>query len=246
MDKVRIYIVEDEGVTRITLEDCLENLGYEVAGWSATAEQAWIELTELQVDLVMLDIQLQGEKNGIWLAQQLRKVGKVPYIFLTAFGDAATVQEAVKTQPHGYLVKPFKPDDIFTSIAVALENFSLNKAAVDSKTKAQNNDYRIRDAIYVRDEYLFIKLHVNEIRYIKSDRNYLEIHLEEKRLVVRKSLKSLLELLPENLFFQVHKSYVVHIGYIDSFTASRLHVKGQEIPIGDAYKEDFAKRFTRL
>ena len=248
-DSVRIYIVEDEGVTRVTLEDCLEEMGYEVVGWADNAEKAWNELQKMEVDIAFFDINLAGEKNGIWLAEQLNASElKMPFIFLTAYGDEATVKDAVKTKPNGYLVKPFQSVDIFTSIAVAMENFTRDAPGVATLQGEgdHENGVRINDSIFIRDDYMFTKLRIAEILYVKSASNYLEIHLEGKRHLIRKSLKDFLEMLPNDQFVQIHRSYLVNKEAIDSFGAGFVQIKGTEIPIGASYRDEFQGMFRTV
>ncbi|MGB0391187.1 MAG: response regulator, partial [Salibacteraceae bacterium] len=126
--KVKIYIVEDEYITQAVLKNNVEEIGYTVVGMADNAEDAWEDLQNLDVDLALLDINLAGEKDGIWLAKQIRESIGIPFIFLTAYGDKATINTAVKTQPNGYLLKPFNEVDIYTAIEVALNNFNHAQA----------------------------------------------------------------------------------------------------------------------
>jgi len=104
---VRILIVEDEFVTLDLLRDYLEESGYEVSGDAMSADEAIKILEKGETDFAMLDINIKGDKNGIWVAEQIQKKYKIPFIFLTAFSDSATVKTAAGTHPYGYLVKPF-------------------------------------------------------------------------------------------------------------------------------------------
>ena len=121
---VRILIVEDEFITATDIKDNLEQMGYHITGLARDAAEACSILDQEETDLAILDINIQGDKDGIWIAKRINEHYKIPFIFLTSFGDERTVSSAIETKPYGYLVKPFERVDIYTSIEVALKNYS--------------------------------------------------------------------------------------------------------------------------
>ena len=129
MEKVNILIVEDEALIAESLSETLEDLGYEISGMAMRAKEALDIIAKEQPDIAILDINLKGKEDGIWLAEEIRKNYDFPYIFLTSYGNRSTVERAVKTKPNGYLIKPFKKADIFSAIEVALTNYANNTTA---------------------------------------------------------------------------------------------------------------------
>ena len=126
----RVLIVEDEAIIAMDLAQRLENYGYTVTGIAASSDQA-IELFDAtSPDLVMMDIVIRGALDGVETAARLRERRDVPVIYLTAFSDDETLRRARATAPQGYLLKPFRPDDIRASIEVALV-----KHAMDSRLR---------------------------------------------------------------------------------------------------------------
>lgn len=120
MQKKKIQIVEDEGIVVMHIEENLKSLGYDVSGIASSGEKA-IELAEnTHPDLVLMDIVLKGEMDGIEAADQIRKNFDIPVIFLTAFGDENTLQRAKATEPFAYLLKPFKEKELHIAIEIAL------------------------------------------------------------------------------------------------------------------------------
>src|SRR5262245_54411543 len=101
-----VLVVEDEPITAADLEQKLLDMGHEVT-WFDTGEEAVHRARDLAPDLVLMDIRLRGDLNGIETARQLREQREVPIVFLTAFADQSTVDRACATQPYGYLLKPF-------------------------------------------------------------------------------------------------------------------------------------------
>ena len=117
----KILIVEDEFIPAYDLSDNLEHLGYQVTGIVDTGESAIEEVTQNPPDLILMDIKLRGEMNGIQAATQIREQDyDIPVVYLTAFSDDATLKQAAMTAPYGYLTKPVKPEDIRATIAIAL------------------------------------------------------------------------------------------------------------------------------
>lgn len=116
----RILIVEDEAIIAMDLAQRLEDYGYVVTGIAASSEQAIAEFATDAPDLVMMDVVIRGSLDGIQTAAWMRAHRDVPVIYLTAFGDDATRRRAGETAPYGYLLKPFRAEDIRAAIEVAL------------------------------------------------------------------------------------------------------------------------------
>lgn len=125
---LNILIVEDEWVIALSIKRHLTRLGYKVAGTANSAEKALELVATTQPDLVLMDIYLQGEKDGIEAAEVIRQQFNLPIVFLTAHADEATLTEAIATRPYGYVVKPFEEQDLSIAIQVALANHCADQA----------------------------------------------------------------------------------------------------------------------
>lgn len=246
-DSIRILLVEDEFITLEALSSILTEMNYSISGDSMDANEALKILEKDETDLVILDINIKGDKDGVWLAKQIKEKYNIPFIFLTAYGDQSTVQRAFECEPYGYLVKPFNKIDIFTAIEVALKNFAKqNSRSKKARDITQDTDSHIviRDGIFIRDDFMFVKLKIEDILFIKSDKNYLEVNLPGKRHLVRGKLNEFIENLSSENFIQVHRLYVINIEAIDSFGSEFLIVDGNEIPLGSGYKDELQKHIT--
>ncbi|MCI0542047.1 MAG: sigma-54 dependent transcriptional regulator [Verrucomicrobiales bacterium] len=120
MAKARILIVEDEVIVREDLRDLLEGLDYEVVAVAAAGHEAITTSNELRPDLVLMDIKLKGDLDGIEAARSIRAQSALPVVFLTAFADEGTIERAKAACPYGYLTKPFDDRAIRATIEVAL------------------------------------------------------------------------------------------------------------------------------
>jgi DNA-binding NtrC family response regulator len=120
MSKSRILIVDDELIVREDLRDVLEGLGYEVAGTAIAGREAVAKALNLRPDLVLMDVKLKDDMDGIEAARSIRERFAVPIVFLTAFADEDTIARATAARPYGYLTKPFNDRAIRATIEVAL------------------------------------------------------------------------------------------------------------------------------
>jgi CheY-like chemotaxis protein len=119
-EQAKILIVEDEGIVALDLKNRSRRLGYTVVAVVASGEEAILKTAETQPDLILLDIRLRGEMDGIQTAQAIRDRCDVPVIYLTAMADKDTLQRAEASQPSGLIMKPFADDELRTTIEAAL------------------------------------------------------------------------------------------------------------------------------
>jgi PAS domain S-box-containing protein len=147
----RILIVEDESVAAWYLQEALESVGHQVVGTAASGEEAIPLAAETQPQLVLMDIRLQGEMDGIATANQIYSRFNLPIVYLTAHADDATLSRAIATNPYGYLVKPFQEREVHTTIEIALRRYELEKRTENTKNWFANALNSIGDATIVTD-----------------------------------------------------------------------------------------------
>ncbi|MGL5509912.1 MAG: response regulator, partial [Microcoleaceae cyanobacterium] len=116
MSKIKILIVEDELIAANNIAKNLEKQGYEVVGIVNSGEKAIAKVADTFPNLILMDIQLRGKLNGIETAEIVKDKFQIPIVFITAYADGPTIQKAKLVKPHGYLVKPFKPQDLGVTI----------------------------------------------------------------------------------------------------------------------------------
>lgn len=120
MKPCRILVVEDEAIVAMDIRDRLAALGYESAGRAVSGEQALSIVRDKRPDLVLMDIRLRGEMDGVETASEIRRSYHIPVIFLTAYSEDATLERAKLTEPFGYLLKPFDDRELKSAIEIAL------------------------------------------------------------------------------------------------------------------------------
>ena len=145
-------IIEDETLLAMDLENRVESLGYDVKAVRHNSEKALAYLEIHTPDLILCDINIDGDKDGIDIAQHVRNNLRIPLIFVTALSDRDTLERAKKTLPYGYIVKPFTDADVLSAIEIALykhslefENLSLTIDRINSiaERPITNREYEI-------------------------------------------------------------------------------------------------------
>jgi len=147
----KILIVEDEGIIAMDIRRQLEDFGYEVVATAFSGGQAITLADEHNPDLVLMDIVLKGDMDGISAAQAISETLRIPVIFLTAYSDPATLHRAQATGAYGYLIKPFRPDELHASIEVALYKHQLEQKLKDSEQWFAKTLHCISDAVIATD-----------------------------------------------------------------------------------------------
>ena len=120
MQPKKILIVEDEGVVALSLQAVLNKMGYMVVGIAITGNEAIRMATDLHPDVILMDIHIKGDKDGIQTTEKINEISDVQVIYLTAYADDETVNRALKTRSHSYLVKPYNPRELYSNIEFAI------------------------------------------------------------------------------------------------------------------------------
>jgi CheY-like chemotaxis protein len=124
----RVMIVEDEAVVALHLRQELTKLGYCVAGVATAGEQALRMIDDVFPDIILMDIHIQGDLDGIGTASRIPRYLHIPVVFLTAYSEDTTLKRAADTHPYGYLIKPFLDRELHATIKMALERSRADEA----------------------------------------------------------------------------------------------------------------------
>jgi CheY-like chemotaxis protein len=138
----RILVVEDEGIVALDIRNRLTSLGYDVSSVAVSGEEAVCKAAEMRPDLVLMDIQLRGEIDGVETAEQIQSRYNIPVIYITACADEAMFQRAKVTEPFGYLLKPFDERELRTAVEIA-----LYRHQVEERLQQHNRELATLNAI---------------------------------------------------------------------------------------------------
>lgn len=238
---MNILIVEDEMVVAADLESMLATYGFTESIIATNYTEAVAILESTPVYIALLDINLGGYKTGIDVAKYINSKMSMPIIFLTAYEDIATVNAALATAPHAYLQKPFGSASLYAALQLALNNFKK----AQHTDSAQEDDLIIRDAFFVKEKNGYTRVALQDIRYIRSDGNYMELHTDKRKYLIRIPQKVLLEQLPAT-FIKTNKSYIVNSAAITAVGESDISLGDLSIPLSPAYRNELLDKLKAL
>lgn len=251
MSKPNILVVEDESIVSKDIQHSLKKLGYNVVGAAATGEKA-LELVRLErPDIVLMDIMLKGEMNGIETAEIIRTELAIPVIFLTAYADESTLAKAKVTEPYGYIIKPFKEIDLHTSIEMAIYKHAKEQEIIrerDLLFSIIENKEVSADFIFVKSNSRLVKLKTEDIYYIEALKDYVVIHTADTRYTIHSTMKDIESKMGTTDFVRVHRSFIVRLDKIASIEFPNLTLENDKkiIPIGGSYRDDLNNRIRMV
>ena len=224
----KILIVEDEIELANNISEILLELDYKVAAVVDNAESALAFLEDGEADLVLMDILIYGELDGIDLAYKIREKYNLPIVFSTAYSGTEYLDRISSEIHEGYLLKPFTLDSLKTAVFFGLKRHG-EKSKEGSKPKG---------SLKIMDKGYLVPVPFSEIVYLKADGLYTRVFTKAKSYLVRDILKNFEEKLNTTQFIRVHKSYLVNIGFVASFNAKKINLGDTNIPIRRGlYKE---------
>ncbi|MEM7373319.1 MAG: response regulator [Bacteroidota bacterium] len=257
MDAVKILVVEDEMIVAADIADALQRCGYEVTGIFPKGERAFESISSEIPDLVLLDINLRGNWDGITTAENIQNHYNIPIIFLTANSDKQTFDRAKQTHPQAFLVKPFDPGDLERAVELAVSNMeasvqgnaqvSAPMQVPDLQQSASPQSYFLKDRIFIRVKDVMKKIPLDDILYAEAESNYSRIHTHSQSFLLSITLKSLSEKLAHaEEFIRVHRSYLINLQKLEEVGTVYLRVDKQQIPISKAYRPALIERIQYM
>lgn len=224
MSKLKCIIVEDEPLAAKVLSDYISQVPFlELNGTFKDAILATDFLRENSVDLIFLDIHLPKLKGMAFLKTLIHPPA---VIITTAYHQYAV--EGFELNVTDYLLKPFE----FERFLVA-----VNKVKAAQTEKQRSNESEIKDHLFLNVQKKKVKILFSEIVYIESQREYIKIVTTKREYISKMSTHEIESLLPSNLFKRIHRSFIVSVSKIESYTAEAVELNGVSIPIGRGYRD---------
>lgn len=229
-----VLIVEDDPQIAESLSDMLEIIDHKVVGIAASYDEAMDKLAEGEAEIALLDIQLQGEKSGIDIAEKIKNDMNIPFIFTTAYADKETIKKASEHGPYGYIVKPYGMKDINAGIEIAIQNhksFEQSKEGSDEDTGVFNSE-----SLFIKANSRIVRIEIKDILFVEAKGDYAVFKTKEKGYIVHTTIKNVEQKLDPSLFVKVHRSYIVNINKIVDIEENNLLIDQQVIPVSRGQK----------
>lgn len=249
-ERIHILIVEDEGILAMELSDSLEADGYFVVGIANNGLKALDLFRRQRVDLLLCDITIKGDWDGIETVRQLTLERPIPVIYLTALTDRETLERAKQTYPAAYVNKPYQLPMLRTAIELAIHNFTQRivpvpaAAPVERGARERETILQINDHLFIKQNYQFVKINAADLLYLEADNVYTTLVTANRKYVLRLTLSGILERMNLPGLVRIHRSYAVNIHKVESFNDAELSIGAQLLPLSRSYKEDFLQRFN--
>lgn len=248
---VKILIVEDEMVIAANISLQLTSLGYEITGILPRGEEALGHIQIDRPDIVLMDIRLKGELDGVETAKVIQQEFDIPIIYLTANADDAHFNRAKETSPFGFISKPFKKLDLQRTIELVVAHISSeknsdNEIRSEKETLEETAPFILNDRIFIRNHEKMLKIDIKDILYIEADRNYCHIFLHGKEYLLVMTLKDIDVKLPQNHFLRIHRSYIINLSQIDEIAGTHVVIAKKAIPMSKDMRSELLKRLRTI
>ena len=247
MDNINVLIVEDTPAESDALVKVLDENNYNIVGVAATYNEALTLFYNNAIDIVVIDVFLDGKPDGITFAETINIIpnGLKPFVFLTSSKDRQIFERAKLTKPFSFLMKPFNELEILYALEMAVEKFYDQANAFHSEDQ---NTLISNDSLFIKKNKALKKVQIKDIVYIEVEDRYCNIITEAEKFVILISLTKIIQLLDPTKFFQTHRNYIINAGKIEEIIVNDnlVILKGNhKVTLSDKYK-DFVKNFRIL
>jgi two-component system response regulator LytT len=225
MENIKILIVDDEVLIAEDLKDNLLSLGMTHIEMAHDKEGAIEMLHSFDPSIILLDIRMENETDGIEIGEYIAKNTQKPFIYITAHSDVEMIRKIIKTKPVAYINKPVKKSDLYASVSLAAEQIKTLSSSV----------------IKIKDGYSIVIIPVDSILYVESEGNYINIFCEEKKHVARQSLDSVISELDSGLFFRIHRSFLVNTSKLKRFSKKEVVIGDTILPVSRNVGDELEK-----
>lgn len=247
-----ILIVEDEWLIAQEIRRSLVRLGHAPLAPVDNSESALEVLAQEAVELVLMDINIAGDCDGIATAILVRRHFALPVVFLTARSDSPTLKRANIAQPYGYITKPFTDATLKVQLELALlkayeapppqlEVRDLSAALPQSQPPAPLDP--ASTSMFVRKGTNWVRMLYAEILYFVADDKYVFLHTATEKILIAQNLRSLESSLPA-AFMRAHRSYIVNLDHVTLFDDAYVEVAGQALPVSRTFRGELKKRLN--
>ena len=229
--EIKCIVVDDESVAREIITSHLSKIdNVSIVASCSNAIEAFNVLSSQHIDLIFLDINMP-EISGISFAKTINKDSKI--IFTTAYREYAI--EGFELEAVDYLLKPISFERLLKAVNLYFKVHKKSDIEINESVNA--NDFT-----FVRSDRKMIKINFEDIIYIESLSDYVKFHLSDKIITSRDTISSVEGKLPKNNFIRIHRSFIVAVQMITSFTSEEIVIEKTSLPISRSYKEQVLQK----
>ncbi len=230
--KLKVLIVEDDPLTAHDLQEVLSAHQFETVGLCKSYEDALETYYSAKPEVILADIKLKGNKDGIDLVNEINKpVVVCPVVYLTGNSDAETKSRAFDTNPAVFLTKPFNSETVIASLELAFGRFNKNPSL----------NVAVETDLFVKKGDQYYKLNTRDILGLQAEGSYSKIFTANGEFIISGNLKYYVHKF-DDFFIRIHRSYVVNRHKITSIDANHIYIEDLKLPIGRKYKDGVKKR----
>ncbi len=243
MDKINVLIIEDTFDDSDALTKVLLVNDYNVVGIATTFNEALTLFYNNEVDILIIDVFLEGKTDGITFAETINTVPNksVPFVFLTSSCDREIFKRAKLTQPFGFLLKPFNELEILYALEMAIEKFNNQTNVFLSE---EQNTVITGEYLFVKKGKTLKKVRIDDIVYIEVEERYCNIITEKEKFVILISLTKILKILDSTKFCRTHRNHIINFEKIIEIvpTDNLIILAGNHrVTLSDKYKNVIKK-----
>lgn len=233
---INILVVEDEFPIALDIKTRLEKLNYKNIFMALTYKEAVQIIKKETINIALLDINLNGTKTGIDLGVLIKENYAFPVLYITAYSNDTTFEQALEAEPMGYISKPFKDIDLQNNIKLALNHYREKNVS----QLTENNNH-----LFIKEKGILYQIALDEILYIEAMDNYSIIYLKNKKYIINTLLKDVL-IKTGKQFLRIHKSYAIALDKVTKIEDNLIFIEDKYMPIGPKYKADVIKTIRLL
>lgn len=235
--KIKVLIVEDEVLVAEEIAAELEDHGFQVTGIAISSEECFALLKEEPPHVLLMDINIKGNQDGIETVREINKTHTIPVVYLTANSDRKTTTRALATSPSAFINKPYAPKDLLIALEIAFNKHNDALLETDNEIK--------KDSFFVKNGDFYTKINVADINYIEADGSYCKVFTQKKSYTLSSNLNCFTEKIRSSTFVRIHRSFIVNIDKVEAFDTNNLVVNGVSLPISKSHKKEVLELFTK-
>ena len=240
---LKILIIEDDLSFALELEMMIKEIGYQVIGRVDHSALALEFIYTESPDLILMDIDIKGKLSGLEIGAKIQHL-KIPILFITSFGDDAHYKEAQKSYMLGYMVKPIEKYSLRTAITLAIQSLMFQES-----TEEKVNNFYLKDFFFFKKKNIYHKIPVKEVLFFEADDKYCTAKMKNNNeFILRQTMNHLEEFLQKDLFFRIHRKYIVNLSLVDSVDVQngKVSIQNMVLPISRINRKIFFTRVKNL